>query len=109
MVREKGEGQNSDNKTTSACAGSGNTPATVKGLSRRTFIKGAAVGSIAAASVAGIAKLAVSLASSDAENKAYLEDIRQERLLAQMNYVLMSKGEKEEMVRMFIKSHKEQA
>ena len=82
----------------------------VKNPLRRTFIKKAVVGGIAVVSTASLAKKVSSMASADSANKAYLnDDIQQDKIMMQKNYVLMTREEKEQMVKTLADSYKEQA
>lgn len=82
----------------------------IKNPSRRSFIKKVVVGGIAAASVAGAAKRIAKWAANDAANKANLNDnLRQDKIITQKKYVLMTKKEKEQMVKTLVDSYKEQA
>lgn len=82
----------------------------IKNPSRRGFIKKAVVGGIVVVSGAEIAKTAVSLASKDAANKANLNDgLRQDKIMAQKKYALMTKKEKEQMIKTLVDSYKGQS
>lgn len=82
----------------------------IKNPSRRSFIKKVVVGGIAVASVAGAAKKIAKWAADDAANKANLnDDLRQNKIIMQKKYVLMTKKEKERMIKMFADSYKDQA
>lgn len=82
----------------------------IKNPSRRSFIKKAVVGGVVVASGAGLAKTAASLASKSAANNVNLnDDLRQDNIMMQKRYVLMTKQEKEQMVKMLVNSYKEQA
>lgn len=82
----------------------------IKNPSRRSFIKKVVVGGIAVASVAGAAKKIAKWAADDAANKANLnDDLRQDKIIMQKKYVLMTKKEKERMIKMFADSYKDQA
>ncbi len=84
-----------------------------RNLSRRGFIKKAVIGGIAVTSVAGLTKMAVSLAEEDAQKKAHLaqinDEIRQERIMKDKKYVTMTKEEKKNMVQMFVDNYKYEA
>jgi hypothetical protein len=77
---------------------------------RRTFIKQAVVGGIAVSSTAWLAKVVVAAVSENSSERANLKDnLRQERIMMEKEYALMTKQEKEQLVQMFINSYKEQA
>lgn len=71
-------------------------------FSRRAFIKTALIGGVAVASGAAIAKNISSLSPNNNPQSANLDDgLQQERLMKDKEYVLMTRKEKEQMVRMF--------
>lgn len=82
----------------------------IKNPSRRSFIKKTVIGGIAAVSVAGAAKKIAKWAADDAVNKANLNDnLRQDKIIMEKKYALMTKKEKEQMVKTLVDSYKEQA
>lgn len=82
----------------------------IKNPSRRSFIKKAVAGVAAITSFAGIAKIIAGKAAKDAANRANLnDDLRQDKIMTQKKYVLMTKKEKEQMIEMLTDSYKEQA
>lgn len=82
----------------------------IKNPSRRSFIKKVVVGGIAVTSVAGAAKKVAKLAADDVANKANLnDDLRQDKIMMQKRYALMTKKEKEQMVKTLVDSYKERA
>ncbi|MBI5874854.1 MAG: hypothetical protein HZB81_03250 [Deltaproteobacteria bacterium] len=83
----------------------------IKNPSRRSFIKKVVVGGIAVASVAGAAKKVAKWAAADAANKANLNDnLLQDKIMMQKKYALMTKKEKEQMVKTLVHNYfKEQA
>ncbi|MBI5893370.1 MAG: twin-arginine translocation signal domain-containing protein [Deltaproteobacteria bacterium] len=103
MNKNKEQGQDL-NKGLTAVSKCGKT------LSRRTFIKKAAVGGIAIASAAGIIKAAKTLAEAEAEKREYAayvhDELQQDKIMKDKKYVLMTKEEKEEMLKMFADNYK---
>lgn len=82
----------------------------IQNPSRRSFIKKAVAGVAVTTSVAGIAKIVTGKAAQNAANKANLNDeLTQDRIMRQKKYVLMTKEEKERMIKMFVDGCKEQA
>ncbi len=81
-----------------------------KNLSRRTFIKTAAVGGIAIASAAGIIKAAKTLAEEEAKKREYAayanDEMQQDKIMKDKKYVLMTKEEKGKMLKMFADNYK---
>ena len=98
MTEEKKEGQSSQEN-----------PAV--NLSRRHFIKKAVIGGIAAISTASIAKKVVSMESEKTQREAYIKDeFRQDMVLKDKKFVLMTDDEKRQLVDMFVSNYyKEQA
>lgn len=87
--------------------------------SRRRFIKGALVGGIAVSTSGGLTRVVTGLTGVDAVNlytkgfgvgvnMPYPDDLHQERILKGREYVLMTEGEKEELVQQFINNYKTQ-
>ncbi|MBI5048768.1 MAG: hypothetical protein HZB54_07470 [Deltaproteobacteria bacterium] len=110
------------NKKTEAVQGQGEDVAAVSAAdnkakkscsslaARRAFIKQAVVGGIAVSSVAWLAKAVVATISENTPDMANLKDnLKQERIMLNKEYAVMSKQEKEELVQIFINSYKEQA
>lgn len=76
-------------------------------ISRRGFIKHAAIGGIALVYTAGAGKFVASILPDDTPQKAYLNDILPgDRVMMEREYVLMTDREKEELMQMFIENHK---
>lgn len=81
-----------------------------KGALRRDFLKKAAIGSLAFATTAGVAKKVVSVATETDVKKAYLNDILPgDSVLKNREYVVMTDAEKKQMVKMFTENHKKQS
>lgn len=82
-------------------------------LSRRRFIKGAALAGVSITATGVVAKKAISLvptAPADAAQTAYLKDImRGDRVLRGEKLHLMSEGDKKELVRFFEESYRRQS
>lgn len=72
--------------------------------SKRAFMKKALIGGIAAVSTAAVAKKLISSEAAGRKNtqQAYVNDeLMQDKVMKDKEYVLMTKEEKERMVQMF--------
>ncbi|MBI5286499.1 MAG: hypothetical protein HY878_02775 [Deltaproteobacteria bacterium] len=75
-------------------------------LSKRTFIKQTLIGGAAIASSAGLSKLIISTAVPLYPQWMYMNDLTAaDMILMQRQYVVMSKEEKDQMIRMFIENY----
>ena len=74
---------------------------------RRNFLKKAALGGLAVASTAGIAKKVVDVTSKVDVRKAYLNDVLPgDKVWKKRKYVTMTEAEKNQMVQMFAEDYK---
>lgn len=79
-------------------------------VSRRNFFKKALIaGAVVTAGGAAAKKIVTSLPKGDAQ-EAYLKDVLPgDSVMAQREYVVMTKGEKEELVKALVENYKKEA
>ncbi|MBI4745886.1 MAG: hypothetical protein HY786_04940 [Deltaproteobacteria bacterium] len=76
-------------------------------FSKRAFIKTALIGGIAVASGAVIAKKIVSnIPNTGLANASVSDELQQDRVMKDKEFVVMSKEEKDRMVQMFVSGYK---
>ena len=80
---------------------------TDKSSSRRNFLKKAAIGSVAVAATAGIAKKVVDVAVEKGSRGSDAQYLSQgDRTFQGREYVEMSKAEKKQQIKMFVDNYK---
>jgi len=80
-----------------------------KGVVRRSFLKKAALGSLAVTASAGLAEKIVSTAAKVDAKKAYLNDVVPgDKVWQSREYVTMTSDEKNRLVQMFVENYYKQ-